>query len=197
MLQALCGITTTRRYLLPVAGASFPAYSTNIKIMLFSIAKAIALVEMKSPAQPDPWIGRSIGDRLRYRLEKRLGAGGMGDVFVAMDTLLGQQVALKLLKDKLIASPSLRKRFEHEVAICAALKSDHIVKVSDCGVTTEGHPFYVMEYLRGESLGQLLQKQQRLSVERTVNIIAVAKKIPHHSPLYYQAQALIKEWSEI
>jgi serine/threonine-protein kinase len=126
---------------------------------------------MNIPAQPDPWIGHNIGDRQRYRLEKRLGSGGMGDVFLAMDTLLGQQVALKLLKDRLIASSSLIKRFEHEVAICAALKSDHIVNVSDYGVTADGHPFYVMEYLRGQTLKQLLQQQQRLGVERTASII--------------------------
>jgi len=126
---------------------------------------------MKSPAQPDPWLGRSIGDRQRYRLDKRLGMGGMGDVFIAMDTLLGKQVALKLLKDTLSGSEALRKRFEREVAICAALKSDHIVEISDYGVTADGYPFYVMEYLRGQSLGQLLWQQQRLSVERTVSII--------------------------
>jgi hypothetical protein len=50
---------------------------------------------MKSPAQPDPWLGRLIGDRQRYRLDKRLGMGGMGDVFIAMDTQLGKQVAIK------------------------------------------------------------------------------------------------------
>jgi serine/threonine-protein kinase len=126
---------------------------------------------MSFPAQPDTWIGRSIGDRQRYRLERRLGSGGMGDVFLAMDTLLGQHVALKLLKEKLALSKSLRKRFEREVAICAALKNDHIVNVSDYGVTDEGHPFYVMEYLRGESLKQLLKQQQRLPVERAVKIV--------------------------
>jgi len=127
---------------------------------------------MSSLPQPDPWIGRLIGDRQRYRLDMRLGAGGMGDVFVAMDTLLSKQVALKLLKNTLVESEALRKRFEREVTVCAALKSDHIVDVSNYGVTAEGHPFYVMEYLRGQSLGQLLRQQQRLSVERTVTIIS-------------------------
>lgn len=129
---------------------------------------------MNSPLEQDNWIGRSIGDRQRYRLEQRLGAGGMGDVFVARDTLLGKQVALKLIKDILVESAALRKRFEREVAVSAALKSDHIVSISDYGVTPQGHPFYVMEYLPGQSLGQLLRQQQRLDVERSVNIITQA-----------------------
>ncbi|MDZ8259800.1 serine/threonine protein kinase [Nostoc sp. ChiQUE01b] len=127
---------------------------------------------MKSPPSSNSWNGRFVGDNQRYRLDRRLGGGGMGEVFVATDTRVGQQVALKLLKDTLVASLEMRKRFEREVAVCAALQSDHIVKISDCGVTPEGFPFYVMEYLRGQTLGQLLLRQKRLSVERTVKIMA-------------------------
>lgn len=151
---------------------------------------------MNSPLQSDPWIGRLIGDRQRYRLDKRLGTGGMGDVFLAMDTLLGQPVALKLLKDTLVAADELRKRFEREVALCAALKSDHIVEVSDYGVTAEGHPFYVMEYLRGQSLGQLLRQQLRLSVSRTVGIISQVCEGLHHAHqgvTLWRDRATIKE----
>jgi len=118
----------------------------------------------------DPWIGRLIGDRRRYCLEQRIGAGGMGNVYLAMDTRLGQQVALKLLRDTLAVSVSLRKRFEREAMLCAALKSDHIVDISDYGVTEEGYPFYVMEYLLGETLGQLLRREPKLPVEQTIDI---------------------------
>ncbi|MEH2195701.1 MAG: protein kinase [Nostoc sp.] len=127
---------------------------------------------MKSPPPSNSWIGRFVGDNERYRLDKRLGGGGMGDVFLATDTRVGQQVALKLLKDTLVASQEMRKRFEREVAVCAALQSDHIVKISDCGFTPEGFPFYVMEYLRGQTLRQLLLREKRLSVERAVKIMA-------------------------
>ncbi|MBD2729386.1 protein kinase [Nostoc sp. FACHB-892] len=126
---------------------------------------------MKSPPPSNSWIGRFVGDNQRYRLDRRLGGGGMGEVFLATDTRVGQQVALKLLKDTLLASQEMRKRFEREVAVCAALQSDHIVKISDCGVTAEGFPFYVMEYLRGQTLRQLMLREKRLSVERTVNIM--------------------------
>lgn len=116
------------------------------------------------------WVGRTIDDRQRYLLNQRIGGGGMGDVFLATDTLLGQSVALKLLNGKL-ATEQMRHRFEQEVAVSAALRSDHIVQVFDYGVTAEGYPFYVMEHLSGQTLGQLLKREKRLSVERTVNII--------------------------
>ncbi|MFB2769548.1 serine/threonine protein kinase [Pelatocladus sp. BLCC-F211] len=127
---------------------------------------------MSSPSHSHPWIGRFVGDNQRYRLDQRLGGGGMGDVFLATDTRVGRQVALKLLKDTLVESTEMRKRFKREIAICAALPSEHIVKVSDCGVTPEGYPFYIMEYLQGETLGKLLRREQRLSVERTAKIIS-------------------------
>ncbi|MGL4621273.1 MAG: serine/threonine-protein kinase, partial [Chroococcidiopsis sp.] len=150
--------------------------------------------------QSDAWIGRSIGDRQRYRLDRRVGAGGMGDVFLAMDTLLGKQVALKLLKDTLVTSLDLKKRFEREVAVSAALKSDHIVEVSDYGVTAEGFPFYVMEYLRGQSLGQLLRQQRQLSVERTVNIITQVcdgLALAHEGVTLWREKATIKEHIQV
>jgi eukaryotic-like serine/threonine-protein kinase len=127
---------------------------------------------MNSVPSSNYWNGRFIGDNQRYRIEKPLAAGGMGEVLLATDTRVGQQVVLKLLKDTLVASQEMRKRFEREIAVCAALQSDHIVKISDCGVTPEGYPFYVMEYLRGQTLRQLLLREQRLSVERTVKIIS-------------------------
>ena len=126
---------------------------------------------MKSPSQSDPWIGKLIGDRQRYRLDERLGSGGTGEVFLAMDTLLGQKVALKLLNDTLLTSEETRKRFESEVAVCAALKNEHIVQISDYGVSTEGYPFYVMEYLHGQSLGQLMRSEGQLSVLRILSIM--------------------------
>ncbi|NJM28639.1 MAG: serine/threonine protein kinase, partial [Pseudanabaena sp. RU_4_16] len=126
---------------------------------------------MSSSHQFDTWIGRLIGDRDRYRLESYLGGGGMGDVFLAKDTLLGKQVALKLLKGALINTDAFSKRFAREVSLSAALKSDHIVQVSDYGMLAEGDPFYVMEYLEGETLGQRLAKQKRLSAQQAIGII--------------------------
>jgi serine/threonine-protein kinase len=120
------------------------------------------------------WLGRFVGDGNRYRLDELLGGGGMGNVFLAMDTRLGKPVALKLLKESLaIANDTdFRERFEKECSICAALKSPHIVQVTDYGVTSEGYPFYVMEYLQGQTLGDVMVSEQRLPIARTCNIMS-------------------------
>ena len=127
---------------------------------------------MNSSHSSDPWLGNFVGDNKRYRLDEKLGRGGMGEVFIAMDTRVGQQVALKLLKDTLVNSSEMRKRFEREIAVCAALQSEHIVKIMDCGFTSEGYPFYVMEYLRGETLRNVMLREKRLSVDRVQVIIS-------------------------
>lgn len=124
----------------------------------------------RDPAQsqtPSPL--ETLGDKNRYRLEQEIGRGGMGEVFLAIDTRLNKQVALKLLSPVLVNSEAARQRFKQECAICAALKSPHIVQVSDYGITA-GHPFYVMEYLQGETLSQRLTRSHQLSVEQAVNI---------------------------
>lgn len=126
---------------------------------------------MNSPLSSNSWIGRLIGDNQRYRLLKSLGGGGMGEVYLASDTRLSKEVALKLLKYKWLASSEMQKRFEREIAICAALQSDHIIEISDCGVSDEGFPFYVMEYLRGQTLRNLMLREKQLTPERTVSII--------------------------
>ncbi|CAN1208870.1 hypothetical protein TUMEXPCC7403_01515 [Tumidithrix helvetica PCC 7403] len=127
---------------------------------------------MNSSSQSDAWIGQFVGDRQRYRIDKNLGGGGMGDVYLAMDTLLGKQVALKLLKGSLVNAEGFFKRFEREVAVCAALKSDHIVGITDYGLVSGGYPFYVMEYLQGQTLRQKLDRDKQLSPKQTVNIIS-------------------------
>ncbi|MEE3719202.1 serine/threonine-protein kinase [Tumidithrix elongata RA019] len=99
-----------------------------------------------------------------------------GDVYLAMDTLLGKQVALKLLKGSLVNAEGFFKRFEREVAVCAALKSDHIVAITDYGVVNGKNPFYVMEYLHGQTLREKLEQNKQLSPKQAVNIISQACK---------------------
>ncbi len=129
---------------------------------------------MNPPLQNNPWLDRLLGEGDRYRILRPISTGGMGEVFLVIDTKLNQSFALKVLKESLAKSQEMYQRFKREVDLCAALNSEHIIHFVDSGTTPEGFPFYVMEYLEGQSLGQLLQRQKRLPVERTLEIIKQA-----------------------
>ncbi|BAY06941.1 serine/threonine protein kinase [Calothrix sp. NIES-2098] len=94
----------------------------------------------------------------RYKLIKVIGNGGMGKVFLAHDVLLGGiPVAIKFLSQT-VADPKMQKDFAREALMSAALsqKTIHIVRAYDYGVSEKGNPFYVMEYLSGKCLKELI-----------------------------------------
>jgi eukaryotic-like serine/threonine-protein kinase len=97
----------------------------------------------------------------RYQLKTMIGKGGMGRVYLAEDKLLGGvNVALKFLTQS-VGDPKILRNFAQEARICAILghKSLHIVKVIDYGIYEDEDPYYVMEYLQGESLRNLLDSR--------------------------------------
>ena len=94
----------------------------------------------------------------RYQLKQLIGKGGMGEVFLASDILLGGiPVAIKFLSQT-FSNPRMQEDFAREARICAVLsqKSLHIVRAHDYGVSQQGKLFYVMEYLCGKSLKDLI-----------------------------------------
>jgi serine/threonine-protein kinase len=94
----------------------------------------------------------------RYKLKQLIGKGGMGEVFLASDMLLGGiPVAIKFLSQT-VSNPRLQEHFAREARTCAVLsqKSLHIVRAHDYGVSEQGKPFYVMEYLCGKTLKDLI-----------------------------------------
>ncbi len=98
----------------------------------------------------DPMVGANVG---AYRIERRIGSGGMADVYLARraDGAFDRDVALKLVRSGL-ATESLLRRFEIERKILAGLQHPHIAQLLDGGVTTEGRPYLVMEYVDGEPI---------------------------------------------
>ncbi|MCC5628871.1 serine/threonine-protein kinase [Nostoc sphaeroides] len=119
----------------------------------------------------DPNIGRLLSKR--YQLQELIGTGAMGRVYRAKDTLLGgvpvavKFLALSIQNEKM----RLQDRFEREAKTCALLgqKSIHIVRVMDYGVDDNNTPFYVMEYLQGQSLNNIIRKE-RLPLPRFLSM---------------------------
>jgi serine/threonine-protein kinase len=107
----------------------------------------------------------------QYRLLAPLGVGGMGEVFLAEDGLLGRPCAIKRIRPEHAANPHIRARFEREAELMAQLSHGNIVDVFDYGRTSDGSFFYAMEYLPGLSLADLLRRHGPLPASRVVHLL--------------------------
>lgn len=128
--------------------------------------------EKAESADSDPCLlvaGSTLDDR--YRIARRLGRGGMGEVYVADDLRLGRQVAIKVLRNEIGRSKEARKRFEREARATAKIVSEHVVTIFDLGVGPDEHPYLVMEYLDGRTVRSLLDAEGPLTAPRAVRII--------------------------
>jgi len=130
----------------------------------------LATCALAASTMTDPNIGQKLANR--YELMELVGQGAMGKVYRAEDTLLGGViVAVKFLSQTLLTD-KMRDRFVQEATTCAQLgqNSIHVVRVTDYGVNEDDIPFYVMEYLQGESLSILIS-QKALPLPRFLGII--------------------------
>jgi eukaryotic-like serine/threonine-protein kinase len=107
----------------------------------------------------------------QYRLIEPLGAGGMGEVYLAEHRMLKRPCAVKLIRAEQAGDPMLLARFEREVQMTARLSHWNTVEIFDYGRTEDGTFFYVMEYLPGMSLEDLLERHGPLPAERVVHLL--------------------------
>lgn len=115
----------------------------------------------------------------KYDLLKKLGAGGMGTVFLAQDTQLRRKVAIKLLPREKAENPILVRRFQAEAQAAAQLRHDNIVAVYDSG-EADGFLYIAMEYVDGQDLYEMVQRRGTIPVKRSIEIIKqVASALQH------------------
>jgi serine/threonine-protein kinase len=112
-------------------------------------------------------IGRKLG---RYEILAKLGAGGMGEVYRARDSILGRDIALKILPERIRADAERLARFEQEARAASALNHPNVITIYDVG-QTEGVPFIAMELVEGQTLRSLLGR--RLLVTKRALALAV------------------------
>ncbi|MBL4683205.1 MAG: serine/threonine protein kinase [Nannocystaceae bacterium] len=109
-----------------------------------------------------------------YTLNRRLGAGAMGEVWTASHSHLARPAAVKLIRTDRVDDPFARegmeKRFEREVQATAALRCPHTIEIYDFGVTADGSLYYVMELLEGSDLQRLVDGEGRQPVARVVHM---------------------------
>lgn len=107
----------------------------------------------------------------RYRLERRLGRGGMGTVYKATDTSLERAVAVKLIRDDLVTSSDAVDRFRREAKAAAAFAHPNLVTVHDFGVDSDTRVFLVMELLEGFTLRQRFEQQKKFATQQILQIL--------------------------
>jgi serine/threonine-protein kinase len=106
------------------------------------------------------------------RLVRKLGAGGMGSVWIAEHLTLHTQVVVKFLAGSLVHDEVSRARFSREAASASQVKSPHVVQMLDHGVAPNGLPFITMELLDGEDLAKRLQRQRVMPPQEVAAIVA-------------------------
>ncbi|MDG2388865.1 MAG: serine/threonine-protein kinase [Planctomycetaceae bacterium] len=119
---------------------------------------------------------RQIG---KYELKRRLGAGGMGAVFLATDTKTKRAVALKVLPKDKAANKTLVKRFQAEAQAVANLEHENIVRVYEAD-QADGYLYIALEYIDGTDVDIILKKRERMPVKRAAEVVKqVAKALQH------------------
>lgn len=116
----------------------------------------------------DPLLNRTLDER--FRLDERIGSGGMGAVYRAWQLSVGRAVAVKVIRAQAVADDAAIKRFLREAQLASRLNHPHIVSIIDFGQTPDGLLYLVMELCSGRSLDELLRDEGPFSVGRTLAI---------------------------
>jgi serine/threonine-protein kinase len=124
----------------------------------------------------------------RYRVVRKLGGGGMADVYLCEDLTLGRHVAVKVLLQRYLSDPTFVERFRREAKAAAGLNQQNLVSIYDWG-ELDGTYYIVMEYVEGETLKDLIRRRGRLSGNESVNItmqLLAAVDFAHRSGIVHR-----------
>ncbi len=124
-------------------------------------------------------VGGLVADR--YEIVSIIGEGGMGLVYKARHVLMNRYVALKIIRCELVANLTLMQRFQQEAQAVSKLQHLNIVTVYDFGVTPEGTPYLVMDYLNGRSLSDIIVENGRLHLDQATEIFIQACHALQHA----------------
>ncbi len=146
------------------------------------------------PAHPTstprfPAVSENLPERVGpYRIERKIGAGGMGTVYFGRHAESGQEAAVKVLPPSMAREPGFVARFTREIDALRKLESTHIVRLFESGVDDETY-FYAMEYVPGETLTELLRREKRLPWRQVIEYgvqICKALKAAHNAGIIHR-----------
>ncbi|WAS99319.1 serine/threonine-protein kinase [Nannocystis punicea] len=132
------------------------------------LAEAHETSTMHTPLKADTRVGVLLADR--YRIMDRLGKGGMAAVYRAVDRQSGMEYAIKFLDRRFTADPDMGRRCQREARTMAEIESRHVPRAFMVGTTPENEIYFVMEFLRGRDLDQVLTREGPLPWRRAASI---------------------------
>ncbi len=147
---------------------TFTAISSIILVMALSALSGICGVYTIGRLRSEAFEARQLG---QYRLTRLIGSGGMGEVYLAEHQLMKRPCAIKVIRPNKATDPQALLRFEREVRATAKLSHWNTVEIFDYGRTDDGTFYYVMEYLPGLSIAELVDRHGPLSPERSVFLL--------------------------
>ena len=146
---------------LPAFVSPAQAHSANPSPSADGFAALIASLGTKLTA------GTKVGE---YQIQARIGEGGMGTVYSAVQPIIGKKVAIKVLAGRLAKNANAIRRFVLEARAVNDIQHPGLVDIFSFGQLTDGRPYYVMEYLEGSNLGDVLRQRIRLPMAETIPI---------------------------
>ena len=114
-------------------------------------------------------VGSVVADR--YHIEKKLGEGGMGAVYLGEHVKMGRKSAIKVMTQSMASNPEAIARFNREAANAARINHPNVCAIYDYGETTDGLIYLAMEFIEGESLSDTLRRERTVPFDRAANIL--------------------------
>ena len=125
--------------------------------------------ELPDEVKVDSLLGTTVDGR--YQIEKRIGEGGMGIVYLAKHAMLGKKLGLKVLRGEMARDPEVVQRFITEAQSATSIGHENIIDISDFGRLPDGTVYFVMEFLDGEALTDMIKRGGSVPVRDAVHII--------------------------
>ncbi len=178
----------------PNCGASFQDDQLFCSHCGAASSEAETVVTGENAGRVTPQIGdleKKLSEALapNYLLIKKLGEGGMGSVFLARDPALKRMVAVKLLSREFAVMPEPKKRFQREAEAVAAITHPNVISIHGVGNLADGTPYFVMQYIDGRDLAQVLEEDGVLdntSASRILGAVASGLAAAHKSGIIHR-----------
>ncbi len=149
-----------------------PAYSgfvsAQVLIMAIVVLTAVVGVHTIGTLRREAFAAKQLG---QYRLKQRLGSGGMGEVYLAEHQMMKRPCAVKLIRPEKAGDPRMLARFEREVRATAKLSHWNSIDIYDFGRTADGTFYYVMEYLPGHNIGEIVEQYGPIPPSRSMYLM--------------------------